>query len=161
MPITTTTVTAAVDVRIHCGPARRCTALIVALDAARTRLDDALADLHALVADGELCADAAGDLEREYVARHLRRVAELEQRGALACTPDEWLRFVTTAARHEAAITRASEQRHRARMRRATRHSLVVAPGRITDPAIAMLVDRELDTEAQEIRAELAAAALL
>jgi hypothetical protein len=161
MPITTTTVTAAVDVRIHCGPLRRCTALIVALDAARARLDAALAELHALVADGELCADAAGDLEREYVARHLRRVAELEQRGALACTPDEWLHFVTTAMRHEAAIARAGERRHRARMRRATRHSLVVAPGRIADPAIAMLVDSELDAEAQEIRAELAAAALL
>lgn len=161
MPITTTTLTPAGDVRIHCGPARRCTALTVALDAARTRLDAALADLHALVADGELCADAAGDLEREYVARHLRRVADLEQRGALACAPDEWLRYVTTATRHEAATARAGERRHRARMRRATRNCLVVAPGRITDPAIAMLLDSEPDAEACAIRADLAAASLL
>ena len=100
-------------------------------------------------------------LEAEYVERYLHRVAALEERGALACTPDEWQRFTLIAARRTAARRGAAARRDRARDRRTARDCLVVAPGRIVDPALSALVDAEPDAEILEIRAELAAAQLL
>lgn len=162
MSIPTTTPTTVVA---HALPDRgrspRTSALTVALETAHARLDAALHDLRTLIAAGELSQDVAQDLEREYVARHLHRVADLEERGALACTPGEWLQFATTAARRDAANARAAQRRHRARLRRTVRQCRVVAPGRIADPVIATLIDRDTDAEASEIRADLAAASLL
>ena len=142
-------------------PASRYTALTIALDAARAQLDAALNDLRALVSTDELSADAAADLEREYAARHLRRVAELEERGALACTPDEWQQFVTAAARRTTAARRAADRRERARRERTARQCLVVSTGHIDDPWIAALDNSEPDAELHAIRADLAAAHLL
>lgn len=159
----TTTSTALAQIR-SCAPARpasHCTAMKIALDAARARLDAALDDLRTLVATGELCVDAAADLERDDVARHLRRVAELEQRGALACTPEEWQRFVTAAERRTSAARRSADRRERARRERTARHCLAVASGRIDDPWIAALDSGEPDPELRAIRADLAAAHLL
>jgi hypothetical protein len=159
----TTTRTALAQIR-SCAPVRpasECTAMINGLAAAGARLDAALDDLRTLVSTGDLCADAAVDLERDYVARHLRRVAELEQRGALACTPEEWQRFVTAAARRTSAARRSADRRERARRERTTRHCLAVASGRIDDPWIAALDSVEPDPELRAIRADLAAAHLL
>lgn len=139
----------------------RVSALRVALDEAHAHLDAALADLRALVCHVRLGADDAAALEAEYVERYLRRVAALEERGALACTADEWRRFTAIAVRRAAAVRGAAERRHRARDRRAARDCLVVAPGRIVDRSLSALVDAEPDAEILEIRAELAAAQLL
>ena len=143
------------------GTAPRIGALRVALDDAHAQLDAALADLRALVSHRRLGADAASALEAEYVERYLHRVAALEERGALACTADEWLRFTEIAARRTAARRGAAARRDRARDRRAARDCLVVAPGRIADPSLSALIDAEADAEILEIRAELAAAQLL
>ena len=136
-------------------------ALRVALDDAQAHLNAALADLRALVAHARLGADDAAALEDEYVERYLRRIAALEERGALACTADEWRRFTVIAARRTAVRRGAAARRERVRHRRAARDRLVVAPGRIVDPALAALVDAEPDAEILEIRAALAAAQLL
>jgi hypothetical protein len=141
--------------------APRVSALSVALDEAHTHLDAALADLRALVSDERLGADDASALEADYVERYLHRVAALEERGALACTADEWQRFTMTAVRRTAARRGAAARRDRARDRRTARDCLVVAPGRIVDPSLSALVDAEPDAEILEIRAELAAAQLL
>jgi hypothetical protein len=141
--------------------APRVSALHVALDDARAHLDAALADLRALVCHERLDADDASTLEADYVRRYLQRVAALEERGALACTPDAWQRFTAIAARRTAARRGAAARRDRARERRTARDCLVVAPGRIVDPSLSALVDAEPDAEILEIRAELAAAQLL
>lgn len=159
--LTTTPTLAQIQSCLPARPASRCTALTIALDAARAHLDAALDDLHLLVSTGELSADGAGDLERDYVARHLRRVAELEERGALACTPDDWQQFVTAAARRTTTAQRAAARRVRARRERTARQCLVVATGHIEDPWIAALDNSEPDAELHVIRADLAAAHLL
>jgi hypothetical protein len=141
--------------------APRVSALRVALDDAHAQLDAALSDLGMLVCHQRLGADDAATLEAEYVERHLRRVAALEERGALACTADEWQRFTAIAHRRTAALAGAAARRDRARERRAARDCLVVAPGRIADRSLSALVDDEPDAEILEIRAELAAAQLL
>ena len=141
--------------------ASRVSALRVALDDARAHLDAALADLRALVCHERLGADDASALEADYVERYLRRVAALEERGALACTAGEWQRFTVIAVRRTAARQGAAARRDRARDRRTARDCLVVAPGRIIDPSLSALVDAEPDAEILEIRAELAAAQLL
>ena len=143
------------------APAFRVSALRVALDDAQAGLDAALAELGALVSHDGLGAEDACALEAEYVERYLRRIAALEERGALACTPDEWRRFTATAARRTAARRSASSRRERARKALAARQCLVVAPGRIGDRFVAGLVGCEADEETLEIRAELAAAQLL
>lgn len=136
-------------------------ALRVALDEAHARLDAALAELRALVSHEGLGSDDASTLEAEYVERYLRRVAALEERGALACTPDEWRRFTATAARRTAARRGAAARRERVRNELAARQCLVVAPGRILDPFLTALLSADPDAEILEIRAELAAAQLL
>jgi len=137
------------------------TALSVALDEAQARLDAALEELRRLIADGALAADEARALEADYVTSHLRRVATLEQRGALACSPDEWEDHVMAAKARRARIESARSRRARLRIAVAARRCLVVAAGRIDDPALAVLIDDETDEETLEIRAELAAAQLL
>lgn len=137
------------------------TALRVAFDDAHARLDAALADLRTLVSHERLGSDDASGLEAEYVERHLRRVAALEERGALACTPDEWQHFTATAARRRAARRGAAARRARVRNEIAARECLVVAPGHILDPLLTALLSAEPDAEILEIRAELAAAQLL
>lgn len=139
----------------------RVSAMRVALDDAHAQLDAALADLRALVSHRRIGADDAAALEAEYAARYLQRVAALEERGALACTADEWRRFTAIAVRRTAARRGAAARRDRARERRTMRDRLVVAAGRITDPSLSALVDAEADAEILEIRAELAAAQLL
>jgi hypothetical protein len=141
--------------------APRVSALQVALDDAHARLDAALAELRTLVARGALGVDDAADLEADYAARHLRRVAALEERGALACTPNEWQRFTATAARRTASRRGAAARRERARTARSARQCRVVAPGGILDPLLAALYGADPDAELLEIRAELAAAHLL
>jgi hypothetical protein len=141
--------------------APRVTALRVALDDAHAQLEAALADLRALIGHQRLGAGDAAALEADYAERYLQRVAALEERGALACTADEWQRFTATAARRTAARRGAAARRDRARDRRTARDCLVVAAGRIADPSLSVLVDAEPDTEILEIRAELAAAHLL
>ena len=139
----------------------RVSALRVALDDAHAQLDAALADLRVLVSHHRLGADDAAALEAEYAERYLQRVAALEERGALACTADEWQRFTAIAVRRTAARRGAAARRDRARERRTMRDCLVVAAGRIVDPSVLALVDAEPDAEILEIRAELAAAQLL
>ena len=141
--------------------APRVSALRVALDDAHAQLDAALADLRVLVSHHRLGADDAAALEAEYAERYLQRVAALEERGALACTADEWQRFTAIAVRRTAARRGAAARRDRARERRTMRDCLVVAAGRIVDPSLSALVDAEPDAEILEIRAELAAAQLL
>jgi hypothetical protein len=141
--------------------ASRVSALHVALDDARAHLDAALADLRVLVCHERLGADDASALEADYVERYLQRVAALEERGALACTPGEWQRFTAIAARRMAARRGAAARRDRARERRTARDCLVLAPGRIVDPSLSALVDADPDAEILEIRAALAAAHLL
>jgi len=143
------------------GTAPRFSALCVALEEAHAHLDAALADLRALVSRQRLGADDASALEAEYVERYLHRVAALEERGALACTADEWQRFTVIAMRRTAARRGAAARRDRARNRLTARNCLVVAPVRIVDPLLSALVDTEDDAEILEIRAELAAAQLL
>lgn len=143
------------------GTVPRVSALRVALDDAHAQLNAALAELGALLPDGRLGADDAAALEAEYVERYLQRVAALEERGALACTPDEWRRFTAIAARRTVARVSASARRERARNELAARQCLVVAPGRILDRFVAGVVGCEPDAEILEIRAELAAAQLL
>jgi hypothetical protein len=118
------------------GIAPRVTALRIALDDAHAHLEAAVADLRALVSHERLGADDASALEAEYVERYLQRVAALEERGALACTADEWRRFTVIAARRTAARRGAAARRDRARDRRIARDCLVVAPGRIVDPQL-------------------------
>jgi len=137
------------------GTPLRVTAVRVALDDAHAHLEAALADLRALVSHQRLGADDASALEAEYAERYLQRVAALEERGALACTPDEWQRFTVIAARRTAARRAAAARRDRAR------DCVVVTPGRIVDPLLSALVDAEPEAEILEIRAELAAAQLL
>ena len=141
--------------------ASRVSALRVALDDAHAQLNAALADLRALVCDARLGADDASALEAEYVERYLHRVAALEERGALACTADEWQRYTVIAARRTAARTGAAKRRDRARDRRTARDCRVVTPGRIVDSSLSALIDAEPDAEILEIRAALAAAQLL
>ncbi|MDP1847010.1 MAG: hypothetical protein Q8K79_04380 [Solirubrobacteraceae bacterium] len=143
------------------GAASRISALRVALDDAQTQLNAALADLSTLVSHARLGADDAAALEAEYVERYLHRVAALEDRGALACTADEWQRYTVIAARRTAARRGAAARRDRARERRTARDCLVVAPGRIVDSSLSALIDAEPDAEILEIRAALAAAHLL
>lgn len=157
--LTTTTPTMRMDPQP--ATASRVSALRVALDHAHGHLDAALVDLRALVSDARLGADDAAALEAEYVERYLHRVAALEERGPLACTADEWLRFTAIAARRAVARRGAAARRDRARDRRTARDCLVVASGRIVDPSLSALVDVEPDAEILEIRAELAAAQLL
>ena len=95
--------------------APRVSALRVALDDAHAQLDAALADLRALVSHARLGADDAAALEAEYAERYLHRVAALEERGALACTADEWQRFTAIAVRRTAARRGAAARRDRAR----------------------------------------------
>jgi len=164
--LTTTTTTTSTRSRLALLPPQqgtplRVTAVRVALDDAHAHLEAALADLRALVSDQRLGADAASALEAEYAERYLQRVAALEERGALACTPDEWQRFTVIAARRTAGRRAAAARRDRARDRRSARDCLVVTPGRIVDPLLSALVDAEPDAEILEIRAELAAAQLL
>ena len=160
--LTTTTATRSRPTPLrHGAPAFRVSALRVALDDAQARLDAALAELGALVSHHGLGAEDASALEAEYVERYLRRIAALEERGALACTPEEWRRFTATAARRTAARRSAAARRERARNALAARQRLVVAPGRILDPLLAGLVGVDQDAETLEIRAALAAAQLL
>lgn len=161
--LTTTTATRSrpAPLLAQSAPAFSVSALRVALDDAQDRLDAALAELGALVTHRGLAPEDASALEAEYVERYLRRIAALEERGALACAPDEWRRFTATAARRTAARRSASVRRERARNRPAARQCLVVAPGRILDPLLVGLVGSEPDAEILEIRAELAAAQLL
>jgi hypothetical protein len=133
----------------------------IALDDAHHRLDAALGDLRGLVSHEGLGCDDASDLAAKYVERYLRRVAALEERGALACRPDEWQRFVAIAAKRTAAGQDVSARRRRARNELAARQCRVVATGRIRDPFLAAIVAPDPDAEILEIRAELAAAQLL
>ena len=161
--LTNTTPTRSRTTLPHPQPATapRVSALRVALDDAHAQLDAALADLRVLVSHHRLGADDAAALEAEYAERYLHRVAALEERGALACTAAEWQRFTALAVRRMAARRGAAVRRDRARERRTMRDCLVVAPGRIVDPALSALIDAEPDAEILEIRAELAAAQLL
>jgi sarcosine oxidase gamma subunit len=143
------------------APNTTISALSLALDDAQARLDAALDDLRALVAGGELTAADARALEDEYAARHLRRVATLEERGALACTPDEWCAYVAQAGARRARIDSARSRRERLRVALAARQCLVVAAGRIAEPTLVTFAGAEPDDEILEIRAELAAAQLL
>jgi hypothetical protein len=161
MLTTTTSARSRGPLRPHTATPPRITALSVALDDAHARLGAALADLRTLLIDEALSPDDAAVLEAEVAARHLRRVAALEERGALACTPEEWQRFTLTAARRRASRRSATARRERARNALAARQCLVVAHGCILDPLLAALDRADPDAELLEIRAELAAAQLL
>lgn len=159
--LTTTTPTRSTAVsRPRSAAAPHVSAIDVALDDARARLEAALADLRELVSRDALSSADAFALEAEYVERCLQRIAELEERGALACTPEQWQQFTVTAARRRAARRGASTRRDRARDTFTDRQCRVLVPGRVRDP-FAALIDPEHDAELLEIRAELAAAQLL
>lgn len=120
----------------HLATAPRVTALCVAVDEAHAHLNAALADLRALVCQERLGAEDAAALEAEYIERYLHRVAALEERGALGCTPEEWQRFTAVAVRRTAARRGAVARREHERDRRTARDCLVVAPGRIVDRSL-------------------------
>ena len=147
-----------------CGAARNTSAVIalsIALDDARQRLHGALTDLRGLVTSGELERSESDALEAEYAEVYLARVAALEERGALACTPDEWRRYAARAQERNARRNSAKARRERLRDALVARQCLVLAPGRLVDPLLATLTAAEPDDEILEIRAELAASHLL
>ena len=133
--------------------AMQVTPLSVALDEEHAPLTAALGDLRALVKRSELSANDAHDLERDYVARYLRRVAELEERGALACTPDEWRRYVAKAHERTARGSAAKARRERLRAARVARDGVVVAPADVDRPLLAALTAADPDAEIVAIRA--------